>query len=121
MSIREEIAKNMLYYRKRAGLSQIELAAKLGVKNTSVSNWERGENTIAIETLFNACEIFGVTLNDMYGKYAVPELSDDERRLVDSFRMFNDEGKEKVLAYVADLTQTGIYKKYPVVSMGKEA
>ena len=69
-TVREEIAKNLLFYRKKSGLTQKELAGKLGVKNTAVSNWESGNNSIDIDTLFLACEIFGVTLNDMYGKYS---------------------------------------------------
>ena len=70
-TVRDEIAKSLLFYRKKCGLTQKELAEKLGVKNTAVSNWESGNNSIDIETLFLACEIFGVTLNDMYGKYSV--------------------------------------------------
>ena len=58
-TVKEEIAKNLLFYRKKSGLTQKELAAKLGVKNTAVSNWESGNNSIDIETLFAACEIFG--------------------------------------------------------------
>lgn len=69
-TVRDEIAKNLLYYRKKSGLTQKELAEKLGVKNTAVSNWESGNNSIDIDTLFRACEIFEVTLNDMYGKYS---------------------------------------------------
>ena len=69
--VREEIAKNLLFYRKKTGLTQKELAEKLGVKNTAVSNWEGGSNSMDIEMLFRVCEIFGVTLNDMYGKYSL--------------------------------------------------
>lgn len=69
-TVRDEIAKNLLFYRKKAGLTQKELAEKLGVKNTAVSNWESGNNSIDIETLFNACRIFGVSVNDMYGIYS---------------------------------------------------
>lgn len=74
-SVREEIAKNLLFYRKKKGLTQKELAEKLGVKNTAVSNWESGNNSMDIEMLFRVCEIFGVTLNDMYGKYSVSKSS----------------------------------------------
>lgn len=74
-TVKEEIAKNLLFYRKKCGFTQKELAQKLGVKNTAVSNWESGNNSIDIETLFSACEIFGITLNDMYGKYSVNKYS----------------------------------------------
>ena len=66
-TIKDEIAKNLLYYRKKFGYTQKQLAEMLGVKNSAVSNWENGQNAIDIETLVKACEIFGITINDMYG------------------------------------------------------
>ena len=101
-TVKEEIAKNLLFYRKKAGLTQKELAAKLRVKNTAVSNWESGNNSIDIETLFAACDIFGVTLNDMYGKYSVEKssgavLTEDESRLLNTYRNLNQQGQEYIL------------------------
>lgn len=112
-TIRDEISKNLLYYRKKLGYTQKELAEKLGVKNTSVSNWESGYNSIDIETLYRVCGIFGVSVNDMYGVFSVSPapLSDAETYLLDSFRELNEEGREKVTSYVSDLLRTGIYKK----------
>ncbi len=78
--LRDEIAKNLLFYRKKFGMTQKELADKLGVKQTSVSNWEKGYNSIDIETLFVACDIFGVTLNDMYGNYGEEKQPDESSR-----------------------------------------
>lgn len=112
-TVREEIAKNLLFYRKKAGLTQKELAVKLGVKNTAVSNWENGNNSIDIETLFSACEIFGVTLNDMYGLYSsqavCPALSPVEESLLDSFRSWNEQGKEYIMQTIA--MAVPMYKK----------
>ena len=101
-TVKEEIAKNLLFYRKKSGLTQKELSEKLGVKNTAVSNWESGNNSIDIETLFAACEIFGVTLNDMYGRYSVekssaPVLSTEEERLLLAFRNLNPQGQAYIL------------------------
>lgn len=101
-TVKEEIAKNLLFYRKKSGFTQKQLAAMLGVKNTAVSNWESGNNSIDIETLFAACEIFGVTLNDMYGKYSLDKSSQavwsaDEERLLSTFRKLNEQGQEYIL------------------------
>ena len=40
----------------------------------------------------------------------VSDLSAAETSLVKNFRELNDEGQEKVIGYVGDLIQTGIYK-----------
>lgn len=124
LSVREEISKNLLYYRKKAGLTQKQLAEKIGVKNTAVSNWESGNNSIDIDTLCLVCDVFGITLNDMYGGYSDrPSMLDEEKmRLLSAFSDLNEEGREKVFAYINDLSMTGIYKKRdPAVVVSKEA
>lgn len=65
-NIKEIIAKNLLYYRKKNKITQKELADKLGVKHNAISAWENGVNSIDIDTLFRICKIFGITVNDMY-------------------------------------------------------
>ena len=52
-TIRKNIQANISKYRKKSGLSQAELAQKIGVKNSTVSSWERGANAPDIETLFS--------------------------------------------------------------------
>ena len=114
-TIRDEIAKNLLYYRKKSGLTQKELADKLGVKNTAVSNWESGNNSVDIETLFRAAKIFGVSLSEMYGQRAASvsdvNLTSDEHELVGCYREMNAEGQTAALAAVRGLASSGIYKK----------
>ncbi len=65
-NIKEIVAKNLLYYRKLNKITQKELADKLGVKHNAISAWENGVNSIDIDTLFQVCKIFGITVNDMY-------------------------------------------------------
>ena len=72
-NIKETVAKNLLYYRKKNKITQKELAEKLGVKHNAISSWENGVNSIDIDTLFQICKIFGISVNDMYAG-----LIDDE-------------------------------------------
>lgn len=81
-TVREEIAKNLLYYRKKNGYTQKQLAEMLGVKNSAVSNWENGQNSIDIETLCKACDIFHITLNDMYGRFSDTDVCTLHERAV---------------------------------------
>lgn len=70
-SIRLNIQTNIIKYRKASGMSQAQLAKMIGVKNSTVSSWERGANSPDIETLFNLCVLFKVKVADMFGKDAV--------------------------------------------------
>lgn len=101
-SIKETIAKSLLYYRKKAKLTQKEFAEKLGVKNSAVSNWETGVNSIDIDTLFNACEILGVTINDMYNVKQEDGFSDHEKSLIKKYRSLDSYGRE-IIDTVLDL------------------
>ena len=47
-----KIAENIRFFRKQAGLTQEELAARFGSRKTLISNYEIGRNTPDIETLW---------------------------------------------------------------------
>lgn len=51
--------------RKEKGMTQAELAAKLGVTNKAVSKWETGEAMPETSLLLPISEIFGVTVDEL--------------------------------------------------------
>ena len=57
MTLSEKIA----YCRKKAGLSQEELAAQVGVSRQAVSKWELGDASPDIGKLLALAKAFGVT------------------------------------------------------------
>ena len=56
-------AERILYCRKKAMLSQEELASKLGVSRQAVSKWETGESIPDMNNLAALAEIFDVSLD----------------------------------------------------------
>lgn len=101
-NIKETVAKNLMYYRKKNKITQKELADQLGVKHNAISSWENGVNSIDIDTLFRVCQIFGITVNDMYDIKQQPttlaahfdgeEYTEDE---LDEIRQFAEFVKNK--------------------------
>lgn len=65
--INAKIAKNLAYYRKAAGLTQVELAEKINYSDKSVSKWESGNGVPDVYILMQLAELYGVTLNDLVG------------------------------------------------------
>ena len=55
------IGERILNLRKKSGLSQEELAEKLGVSRQSVSKWETGNVMPDIDKAVAMCELFGVS------------------------------------------------------------
>ena len=66
--LKKNFAKNLADFRKRAGLTQLELAEKLNYSDKSVSKWERGEGLPDLFVVYTIAELFGVTVNDMIGE-----------------------------------------------------
>lgn len=60
-----ETANRLLNYRKQYGLSQQELAAKIGVSRQAVSKWERAEASPDTDNLIELAKIYGVTLDEL--------------------------------------------------------
>ena len=77
--INKNIAKNLMYYRKAAGLTQAGLAEKINYSDKSVSKWESGNGVPDVYTLLLLAELYGVTLNDLVGE-GTPVLPTRERR-----------------------------------------
>lgn len=63
-----KIAENISFFRKQAGLTQEELAARFGSRKTLISNYEIGRNTPDIETLWELADIFDITIDELVGR-----------------------------------------------------
>ena len=57
------IAGNIGQLRRRAGLTQLELAEKLNYSDKAISNWERGESVPDIITLKAVADCFSVSVD----------------------------------------------------------
>ena len=52
--------------RTRAGLSQQELADKLGVSRQTINAIEKGDYNPTIKLCIGICRVLGLTLNDLF-------------------------------------------------------
>lgn len=105
-----ETANRLYELRKKQGLSQEELAEKLGVSRQAVSKWERSEASPDTDNLIALAKIYGLSLDELvYGEKAENEAengeaeepenqSDDESadNKDNSFIYINDNSGDKV-------------------------
>lgn len=71
--------ENLQYLRKRAKLTQEELAEELKVSRQSVSKWETGEAYPETEKLIALCDKFGVTMDGfLRGDLTMPQPEREE-------------------------------------------
>ena len=60
-----KIGKFIADCRKEKKLTQMQLAEKLGITDKAVSKWERGIALPDSSIMLEACEILGITVNDL--------------------------------------------------------
>lgn len=59
---------NLMYVRKKAKMTQQDLADTIGVNRVSVARWERGEYTPSIATMLKLSELFNVSVDYLLGR-----------------------------------------------------
>lgn len=123
MEIRETVQRNVARYIKGSDYTQAEIARMLGVSKPTVTNWIKGVNTPNIELLNQLCRILNISFSEMFEESpnAYTQPPPDEQQLVTDYRSFNDEGKEKVREYVADLKGNPRYKKRDEPAVDQQA
>ena len=64
-NLKKIIRNNLVRYRKEAGLTQAQLAQKLGYSDKTVSKWEREEGVPDIYILKEIADLYNITVNDL--------------------------------------------------------
>ena len=76
----ELLARNLVYYRKASGLTQLELAEKFNYSDKSVSKWERGEGFPDVFVLKSLADFYGITIDDFYSEEHKKIAKQSQRR-----------------------------------------
>lgn len=82
-----EIANRLVELRKRKGLSQEELADKLGISRQAVSKWERAEAGPDVDNAIRLSRLYGVTLDELFGN------KPDYERAIEAMRLREEAGE----------------------------
>lgn len=62
----KQLGKAIAQYRQKQGLTQEQIAEKLGITNEAVSKFERGVSTPSLTRLFEYSEIFNCKIVDLF-------------------------------------------------------
>lgn len=76
-----ELGKKIKHLRFQAGLTQEQLAEKLGIRAQSVSKWENAVAMPDIAALPLLAEIFGVSIDDLFDVTTEQRLNRIENRM----------------------------------------
>ncbi len=77
MTTREIIAKNISGLRKKANLTQAELADKLNYSDKAISKRERAESLPDAEMLYEIAKLFNVNISYLFEEHKYDEISEE--------------------------------------------
>ena len=84
---------NLKMYRVKAGMTQEDIAEKLGVSRQAVAKWERGESLPDIESCIGLSELFGTTVDMLVRNMQVQARNADGGKHVFGISKINEKGQ----------------------------
>lgn len=100
------------------GLKQADIVRATGISKTTLSSMISRDNTkVDVEIFIRLCDFLGCAPEDFASDVpkivppSNPILTSDEKKLIDMYRGFNDEGREKALERLSEMAQLEQYKK----------
>lgn len=92
-----DFGANLKSIRKAAGLTQKEVAKRIGLSPQAVSRWENNYTEPDMATVADLCLTLGCTADDLTGHEASP-LTREEREIVNMYRKASPEIRRVVRA-----------------------
>ncbi len=80
-----KLKDNLRFLRRKAGLTQAELAKKLHIKQYNISDYEIGRIEPNINTLINFAEVFNVSIDFLVGRKSKNDDKTDIESNVDNY------------------------------------
>lgn len=107
--------------RKKAGMTQKELGAKIGVAYQTIAQWENDLRNPKLDTLQRIASALGIPVQDLISDWEAVDKEEFKRvfiygegikdRIDAALDRLNDEGQEKAAERVEELTEIPKYQK----------
>ena len=86
-----DVGQRISVFRKNAGLTQMELANRLGISYQAVSNWERGISMPDISNLSALAEILSVSIDEIISDKKISTILEHDGDNVENVSLTTDE------------------------------
>lgn len=117
--------------RSEKGISQKKLARMIGVSQSAIYYWEKGERSPKLEQLPRIATALNVSITDLVDSKTLDLADDvialfsetkiqseelypfnpDENYIIIKYRELNEKGQQKAIGYIEDLTQIPEYQQ----------
>lgn len=107
------LGKRIAYHRKRLGMTQEQLAQRVGVSAQAVSKWENNLSCPDITILPELASIFGISVDELLGRTPPKEERVHEAEVI------KPEEKEHILDYtIGSAARSGLWFAIYVLAIG---
>lgn len=104
-----KIGKYIAGKRKALGMTQAQVAEKLGMSDKSVSKWERGHNMPDISLLVEISEFFDVSIPEIInGERKSENMNEEVKEVAEKLSDYAGEEKINMIKNVRNLSITGV-------------
>ena len=94
-------------FREEAGLTQSELAKKIGNVQRNVSNWENGVSEPDCQSILQLAQLFDVSIDELFGRediYANKDYASAlDRQIMQYIRNLNDAQKLALMQLLREI------------------
>lgn len=91
------IGKKIKYYREKQGLSQVDLANKLGVDRVSVTRYESGARKVNQDMLFTLSDLLHINIDDLFPN-TISEINKSES-IMSIYNQLDNQRQHNVYTY----------------------
>lgn len=86
--IKSIVSANLALLRKQKGITQAEIAEKLNYSDKAISRWEKGDTLPDLNVLYEICQFYGVTMNDLTSEECVAPPQDETKKHQKMYRVW---------------------------------
>lgn len=84
---------NLKLFRKKFGLTQEQIAERLGVSRQAVAKWERGDSLPDIDNIVALADMYEVTIDSLVRNMTTISDTTDEKKHMFGVTKVNDKGQ----------------------------
>lgn len=119
-SFNQVFAERLKHYMELCEMTQEDLAKRLGVGQTSVSNWCTGLKTPRMDKVDAMCRIFHCARADLINEDRSGLIYADEQSLLDKYERLNPIGRDKLHDRADELIQLGYTIDHPPLMVAED-
>jgi transcriptional regulator with XRE-family HTH domain len=95
------VGRKIRQLRKERKLTQVDLAARLGIQQSDLSRMEQGEYRVSLDTLLRILAEFKMSIGEFFEEGAERSITPRDMRLVQDFKALPDAARREVEEFIS--------------------